>query len=269
MKYRTLGKTGLRVSVVGMGTWQFSGNWGKSFEQAEVDAMFDQCRESGINLLDTAECYGEDHLSERMVGSALEGRREQWIVATKFGHKANTGNPKDGWTAAGVRRQIEDSLKALRTDYVDLYQFHSGTDELFDTAGLWEELARIKEEGKVRHLGISIGSNDNLYQTDNATRVGAETIQVVYNRLNTKPEERVFASCQRQDLGVLARVPLASGLLSGGYKRDSTFPENDLRHNRPRRRLPPPLKRWSESGRMKSPRAPRLCPWPRGRWRGA
>src|SRR6185503_20586838 len=86
MKYRILGKTGLRVSVIGVGTWQFGGEWGKSFAQDEVTAMLRRAQELGVNLIDTAECYG-DHLSESLIGGALQGNREQWIVATKFGHK--------------------------------------------------------------------------------------------------------------------------------------------------------------------------------------
>jgi len=86
MKYRRLGKTGMRVSVVGVGTWQLGGEWGKAFEQAEVDAMLAKAADLGINLIDTAECYG-DHLSEQLVGRAIKGQRDKWIVATKFGHK--------------------------------------------------------------------------------------------------------------------------------------------------------------------------------------
>ena len=86
MKFRRLGKTEITVSVIGVGTWQFGGEWGKDFEQAEVDAMFDKARELGINLVDTAECYG-DHLSEQFVGRAIERDRDRWVVATKFGHK--------------------------------------------------------------------------------------------------------------------------------------------------------------------------------------
>ena len=86
MKYRTLGSTGLKVSVIGIGTWQFGGEWGKDFQQAEVDAMFARGHELGINLVDTAECYG-DHLSESLIGRAIEGKRKDWIIATKFGHR--------------------------------------------------------------------------------------------------------------------------------------------------------------------------------------
>jgi len=226
MKYRRLGKTEMKVSVVGVGTWQFGGDWGKTFEQDEVDAMLGRARELGINLIDTSACYGPDHLSEKLIGAFLAGdKREDWVVATKFGHKP-------GWQPDEVRRSIEDSLRALRTDYIDLYQFHSGPDEVFDTPGLWEMLREQVEAGKLRHLGISIGSNDNIYQTAKATEVGAEAIQVVYNRLSKTPEERVFPSCIEQDLGVLARVPLASGFLSGKYGPDVQFPENDVRRRR-------------------------------------
>lgn len=238
MKYRKLGKTGLTVSVIGVGTWQFGGEWGKTFEQSEVDAMFNRAAELGINLLDTAECYG-DHLSEEFCGRAIEGKRDQWIVATKFGHKFHKPFDRDTvYDLDGVRKQLEDSLRALKTDHVDLYQFHSGPDDKFDTDGLWEMLAREKEAGKIRHLGISIGSNDNIYQTAKAGEVGAEAIQVVYNRLDRTPEKRVFDSCIDQDLGVLARVPLASGYLSGKYDKSSTFDDSDVRgrwHSREKR----------------------------------
>ncbi len=229
MKYRVLGSTNLEVSVVGVGTWQFGGEWAKTFEQWEVDAMFDAARELGINLIDTAECYG-DHLSERLVGAAIERDREKWIVATKFGHKFHRPFERDTvYEPARVVEQLETSLKALRTDYVDLYQFHSGSDEQFDTEGLWQTLQKQKDAGKVRHLGISIGSNRNVYQTDKASEVGAEAIQVVYNRIDRAPEEAVFPSCQRQNLGVLARVPLASGYLSGKYTADSDFSRDEVR----------------------------------------
>lgn len=231
MKYRRLGKTNLKVSVVGVGTWQFGGDWGKDFAQDEVDAMLARARELGINLIDTSACYGPDHLSETLIGKFLEGqRREDWIIATKFGHVR-------GWKPDEVRRTMEDSLRALRTDYLDILQFHSGSDEDFDTEGLWEMLQRQVEAGKLRHLGTSIGYNDNLYETAKSTEVGVSVIQVVYNRLDRKPEERVFPSCEEQDLGVLARVPLASGFLSGKYGPDATFPDNDVRSGRDRERI--------------------------------
>ncbi len=230
MKYRRLGKTGLQVSVVGVGTWQLGGEWGKEFEQREVDAIVSRAAELGINLIDTAECYG-DHLAERLVGGAIRGRREKWIIATKFGHRFNGPFLRDdAYEPAQVREQLEKSLEALQTDYVDLYQFHSGTDPMFDMPGLWETLRGFIETGAVRHLGISVSSKRaSLYQMDTASQVGAETIQVVYNRINRSAEQEILPSCLRQDLGVLARVPLASGFLSGKYTKAARFPATDVR----------------------------------------
>lgn len=231
MKYRRLGKTELDVSVIGIGTWQFGGEWGLQFTQKEVDAILDKGQELGINLIDTAECYG-DHLSESFIGDYLSRRkREDWIVATKFGHHFHERFTRsDKFGAKDVLEQLDGSLKALKTDYVDLYQFHSGPDEAFDNDELWTALDKQVQAGKIRHLGTSIGSNDNLHQTEASTKVNSQVIQVVYNRLDRTPEQRVFPSCERQDLGVLARVPLASGYLSGKYKPGAVFDSTDVRH---------------------------------------
>lgn len=231
LKYRRLGKTELDVSVIGLGTWQFGGEWGRSFSQGEVDAILDQAKEEGINLIDTAECYG-DHLSESLIGDYLHRRqREDWVIATKFGHHFHYNFSRtDVFAPQDVLQQLDASLRALRTDYIDLYQFHSGPDEVFNNDELWTLLDKQVQAGKIRHLGLSIAKNNNLHQTDAASSVNAKVIQVVYNRLDRTPEDTVFPSCQRQDLGVLARVPLASGYLSGKYKPGATFEQNDVRH---------------------------------------
>ena len=230
MRYRRLGRTGLQVSVIGVGTWQFGGEWGKEFEQGEVDAILSKAAELGINLIDTAECYG-DHWAEELIGRAIKGRRKEWIIATKFGHRFKGPFQRDDvYEPAQVQEQLEKSLVALQTDYIDLYQFHSGTDPMFDTPGLWETLRGFVEAGAVRHLGISVSSKRaSLYQVNQASQVGAETIQVVYNRINRSAEQEILPSCRRQDLGVLARVPLASGFLSGKYTKTTRFPTTDVR----------------------------------------
>jgi len=230
MKYRRLGRTGVRVSVIGVGTWQFGGEWGKEFQQAEVDAILAKAAERGINLIDTAECYG-DHLAEKLIGRAIRGDRKRWIVATKFGHKFNGPFQRDNrFEPAQVQEQLELSLQALQTDYIDLYQFHSGADSMFDTPGLWEKLRQLVEKGTIRHLGISVSKkNASLKQVDRASEIGAETIQVVYNRIERDAERQILPACLRQNVGVLARVPLASGFLSGKYTKDVQFPSTDVR----------------------------------------
>ena len=228
MKYRRLGKTDLKISVVGVGTWQFGGEWGRGFSQSEVDRLLGRAKELGINLIDSAECYG-DHLSESLIGKTIEKEREDWIVATKFGHKfLSNFERSEQWSPQEVLQQLEASLRALRTDYVDVYQFHSGDDKAFDQDELWQMLNDQVKAGKIRYLGISISSrNENIRQTRRASQVGASVIQVVYNRLDREPEQRVLPACQEQDVGVLARVPLASGFLSGKYKPGTRFTKKD------------------------------------------
>lgn len=260
MKYRRLGKTGLKVSVVGVGTWQFGGDWGKNFSQTEVDGILARAKELGMNLIDTAECYGPHHMSESFIGDFMaRDRREDWVIASKFGHQWHD-HWENAWDAKQIQVQLEESLKALRTDYIDLYQFHSGSDEVFDNDELWTMLDKQLQAGKIRHLGISIGSNTNIYQTDKATQLHAEAIQVVYNRLDRAPEEQVFSSCQSQDLGVLARVPLASGYLSGKYKPGTVFSDN-VRKGHEREEIDAKLRLVDEIARNEVPEGVNMAEW--------
>ncbi len=233
MRYRTLGKTGLQPSVIGLGTWQFGGEWGVNFSQAEVDAILDAAADCGVNLIDTAECYGPDHLSEKLVGDYLSRRdRSRWIVATKFGHHFNGFmNRDDDFSVAGVQAQLESSLRALRVETIDLYQFHSGSDALFQNEKLWTMLAEQKRAGKIRHLGVSILQKGSELQAREAAKFGAETLQVFYNRLDRRPEQLFFPHARANNLGIIGRVPLASGLLTGKYKPGATFAANDVRSN--------------------------------------
>jgi aryl-alcohol dehydrogenase-like predicted oxidoreductase len=233
MRYRTLGKTGLRTSVIGLGTWQFGGEWGMNFSQSQADAILDAAAAAGINLIDTAECYGPDHISERLIGDYLSRRdRSRWLVATKFGHHFNSFmNRSDDFSVDGVRTQLEASLRALRVETIDLYQFHSGSDELFQNEKLWAMLAEQKRAGKIRHVGVSILQKGSEFQAREAAKFGVESLQVFYNRLDRRPEEIYFPHARRDNLGVIGRVPLASGLLTGKYKPGATFAANDVRSN--------------------------------------
>lgn len=230
MQYRILGATNLKLSVVGIGTWQLGGEWGRVYSQAETDAILDAGAESGINLIDTAECYG-DHTSERLIGDYLARHdRKHWIIATKFGHHFQGFLKREtDFSIDSVRMQLEDSLRALRIDCIDLYQFHSGSDELFRNAEMWAMLAEQKKAGKIRHLGVSILAKGSEDQAREASQFGAEALQVVYNRLDRRPEDMYFPYAHRDNLGILARVPLASGLLSGKYRPGAAFPANDVR----------------------------------------
>ena len=233
MRFRRLGRTDMKVSVIGLGTYQFGGRWGKTFTKKEASEIIATAQDHGINLLDTAACYGMNHLSETLVGQAIASSRGHWILATKFGHeKVSPTQNRQAWTASEVLQQLEASLRALGTDYIDLYQFHSGSNDEFDNDDLWTMLDKEKQHGKIRHLGISVSrkrSEWRTYQTARASDVGAGVVQVKYNRLERDAETEVLPECLGQDLGVMARVPLASGLLSGRYQGLTSFDPEDAR----------------------------------------
>jgi aryl-alcohol dehydrogenase-like predicted oxidoreductase len=263
MKYRRLGKTNLSVSVVGIGTWQFGGEWGKTFTQNEADRMLARGRDLGLNLIDTAECYG-DHLSESLIGNAIQGQRDKWIIATKFGHKFHgILDRTDERTAPQVKQQLEGSLQALKTDYIDLYQFHSVRDSEFDDQELRSALEDMVTSGKVRHLGNSISANiDPRHQLDESGAAKVEAIQLVYNRLDRRPEEYALAACQRQNLGVLARVPLASGFLSGKYKPGQTsFAPNDHRAQQDKHKIDEKLQEVQRIAKEEVPPGVDMAQW--------
>jgi aryl-alcohol dehydrogenase-like predicted oxidoreductase len=231
MLCRTLGGSGLEASVVGLGTWQWCGVWGEPMAQKQATALMARARELGVNLVDTAECYG-DHVSESLLGKAIAGQRQDWLVATKFGHVPGSDAPEADWQPDSVRRQLEASLKALNTDYIDIYQFHSGSDAQLDNEALWEMLHRQREAGVIRCLGVSIGNPGNVWQAQRAAELGADVIQVTWNCLQRKAGEAVLPACRESGLGVINRTPLASGFLGGRYAPGARWPENDVRSMR-------------------------------------
>ena len=181
--------------MIGVGTWQLGGEWGKEFEQGEVDAILARAAELGINLIDTAECYG-DHLAERLIGKAIQGRRENWISPPS---SATVQRGRSSGTMCTSRPRCRSNwsiLEALQTDYIDLYQFHSGTDAMFDTPGLWETLRRLVEAGSHPAPGHLCQQQERQHLPGGPGRppVGAEAIQVVYNRIERKPSR----SCCRR-----------------------------------------------------------------------
>jgi myo-inositol catabolism protein IolS len=236
MQYRRLGATELSVSVIGVGTWQWAGVWGKQFEQQEVDAILSRAGELGINFIDTAECYGH-HLSEQFIGRSLGINRDKWIIATKFGHNHGNDLADENYLPEQVLLQLEGSLRALQTDYIDIYQLHSATHELFDNDELWTMLDKQVQAGKVRFLGNSIGMPNMKYQVRRSRDYGISVLQTIYNVTNAVAEEAVFPIAEKQDLGVIARVPLASGFLSGKYQPGHVFSGNDVRSMRPQKGL--------------------------------
>jgi len=219
METRRIGS--LEVSVVGLGC----NNFGGRLDGAATARVVDAALEAGITFLDTADIYGGTK-SEEYLGQALQGRREKVVLATKFGMKVGEG--RQGAKPAYVRRALEDSLKRLRTDRIDLYQLHEPDPEvpIADTLAALDEAVRA---GKVREIGCSNFSAAQLREAAAAVKPGAArfvSVQNEYSLLKRDPEAEVLPECARQGLAFIPYFPLASGLLTGKYRRDRAAPAN-------------------------------------------
>lgn len=237
MRVRTLGKTGIKVSEVGFGAWAIGGpaelggipvGWGESDDREAIQAL-EAAFDEGINFYDTSDVYGMGH-SEELLARVFSKRRAQVVIATKGGNLTDeAGQWRKIFTGVFLTRKLEDSLRRLRTDYIDLYQLHTPrTEEEYQQAlASAETLRRLVDQGKLRAYGLSIGSLDHgLGQI--AHGFGA-TIQVVYNALERDPEAKLLPAAKQANYGVIARVPLASGFLTGKYSQDAQFADRDHR----------------------------------------
>jgi aryl-alcohol dehydrogenase-like predicted oxidoreductase len=234
MKYRKLGSTGLEVSEVGFGAWAIGGNqFGNSYGPAQDDESLRAIAsaiELGCTFFDTADVYGHGH-SEMLLGQALKGHRSRMVIATKGGSDFYHDPPRLNFTESHLIFAVEESLKRLGTDYIDLYQFHNPPFSVIESGKLFEPLEKLKVQGKIRHYGISIHDpQEGLL----AMKVGKPVaIQVVYNYLKRDAAEELFVRALAEGVGIIAREPLANGFLTGKYTKDSVFPVGDIRHQWP------------------------------------
>ena len=226
MKYRLLGKTGFEVSWISLGTWQVGGKWGSDFDHSNADRILNLALDKGINFIDTADLYGNRE-SEKAIGRLLKNRSEEIYVATKCGRR--TAKPTDnGFTPEGIRQFVEDSLKNMQLETLDLIQLHCPPTEVYYQPEIFELFDRLKEEGKIRNLGVSVEKVEEglkAIEYDNVT-----TVQIIFNMFRQRPVDRFFRVAHKKNVGVIVRVPLASGLLSGKFRKDTKFEKMDHRH---------------------------------------
>jgi aryl-alcohol dehydrogenase-like predicted oxidoreductase len=235
MKYRRLGRTGYLISEMGFGAWGIGASmWIGAKDNVSVKALH-KSADLGLNFIDTALAYGNGH-SEEVVGKFLKERSEKIYVATKIPPKnlewpaAHESTLEEVFPANHIVASTERSLKNLQIECINLQQFHVWNDR-WATRDEWQEaVQKLKKDGKVRHFGISI----NDYQPENGLRAAEtgliDSFQVIYNIFEQSPENRLFPYCQAKDLGIIARVPLDEGALTGNINPSSTFPEGDWRN---------------------------------------
>ncbi|MBN2442130.1 MAG: aldo/keto reductase [Spirochaetales bacterium] len=225
MKYRLLGKTGYNISEVSLGTWQVGGKWGDEFDAANAEKIINTAIDSGVNFIDTADVYS-DGLSEKAVGRVIRTRKERVYVATKCGRKINPHISR-GYTPEVLQNYVEDSLKNMQVDCLDLIQLHCPPTEVFYRPEIFEVFDKLKDQGKIANLGVSVEKVEEALKAIEYPNV--TTVQIIFNMFRHRPCELFFSEAKKRNIGILARVPLASGLLSGKMSSQITFTPGDHR----------------------------------------
>lgn len=225
----------MRVSSVGFGAWGIGGNeHGNSYGPTDDEESINAVRRAldlGCTFFDTADVYGWGR-SEKLLGKALEGRRDEVVVATKVGGDFYHGGVKLNFSPEYIRFAVQKSLDRLGTDRIDLYQLHNPPPDRIGTRDLYRVLEALREEGKIRHYGVSIHAPAEGVAAVRASS-GAGCLQVVYNLVHRDPEDDLFPVTRTQDVGIVAREPLWNGFLTGKYDGSETFEPGDIRSNWP------------------------------------
>jgi aryl-alcohol dehydrogenase-like predicted oxidoreductase len=226
LEYRNLGQTGLRVSEISLGTWAFGDGWGTVSEDDALGAL-NRAVDLGVNFLDTADVYG-DGRSERLIGRLLKNRpHDEILVATKAGRRLDPHTP-EGYDYDNLSAFAERSLKNLGVEALDLLQLHCPPTETYRQDSTFEALDRLRQEGKVRNYGVSVERVEEARMA--LDYPGVATVQIIFNVFRQRPAEEFFPLAGEHNVGILARVPLASGLLSGKMSSDRMFAEDDHRN---------------------------------------
>lgn len=225
MEQRILGKTGRNVSIVGLGTWQLGADWG-NVEQSQAQGILAAAAEAGVTLFDTADVYG-DGRSEQAIGKFLANNPGLDItVATKMGRRLE--QLPENYNLANFRQWVDRSRENLGTDSLDLVQLHCPPTAVYSNSEVYDALDTLVSEGAIRNYGVSVERTDEALEA--IRHEGTASVQIILNAFRLKPLDEVLAAAKAAGVGIIARVPLASGLLSGKYSKETSFAENDHRN---------------------------------------
>ena len=225
MKYRTLGRTGWNVSEVSFGAWAIGGAWGHVSDEDAL-ASLHQAIDCGVNFIDTADVYG-DGRSERLIAQLKKTRKDSIIVATKAGRRLPR-QTVEGYSRQNLTAWVEDSLRNLSSDSIDLLQLHCPPTELYSHTEVFGLLDDLVKAGKIRYYGVSVEKVEEALKAIEYPNV--QTVQIIFNCFRQRPAETFFPRAKQKQVGILARVPLASGLLTGKLRGNSTFAADDHRN---------------------------------------
>lgn len=225
MQYRKLGKTNFKVSEVSLGAWQIGGSWGDVSDK-DAERVVHAAIESGINFIDTADVYG-DGRSERFIAKVLSETKDQVFVATKAGRRLQP-HTVDGYNRANLTAFVERSLKNLRREVLDLVQLHCPPTGVYYEPEVFAVLDELKQAGKILYYGVSVEKVEEALKA--IEYPGLATVQIIFNIFRQRPKDLFFPLAQQRDVGILVRLPLSSGLLSGKITRHTAFAADDHRN---------------------------------------
>lgn len=224
MKHRVLGKTNRSVSEIGLGTWQLGSKWGEVFSPEEAENILEAAQATGINLIDTADVYlGGD--SERAIGRFVQNRREDFFVVTKSGRQLSP-HTAEMYTPEAIEGFVDQSLKRLGFSHLDMVLLHCPPSPVYQNDAVFHKLDQMKQAGKIAHYGVSV---EKVFEGLAALDYDISAIEVIINMFRQKPLTELLPQAQAKNVGIIARVPLASGLLTGKFTADTRFGEKDHR----------------------------------------
>ena len=226
MNYRKLGKTGFKVSEISLGTWQVGGKWGSVFNDYNAERIINSAIDKGINFIDTADVYS-DGLSETAVGRVVRSRSERIYVATKCGRQISP-HVNEGYQPKVLVKYVEDSLKRTGLKTLDLIQLHCPPSEVYYRPEIFGTFEKLKEQGKILNLGVSVEKVEEALKAIEYPNV--TTVQIIFNLFRQRPAELFFREAARKNIGIIVRVPLASGLLTGLFNASTKFGKDDHRY---------------------------------------
>ncbi len=225
MQFRKLGKTGITVSAISIGTWQVGGKWGAEFSDINANSILNKAVDEGVNFIDTADVYSNGE-SEKAVGRLVHTRKEKIYVATKCGRQLSP-HVNEAYQVRILRKFIESSLSNMGLETIDLIQLHCPPSAVYYRPEIFELFERLKEEGKIQNLGVSVERVEEALKAIEYENVS--TVQIIFNMFRQRPAELFFKEAKKKNIGIIARVPLASGLLTGKFTASSAFNEGDHR----------------------------------------